>query len=388
MHKISISLIAFNGATQEVYDHGNEVIVSKLKEYQVKIVNKNPDAIFVLTGGSELQAIELLNNKSPVIILAITSDNSYAAAAELKAYCDQEHIPSLLVNFELNELKSKIENFFQFKKALVKFRNYRLGLIGKSSEWLIASKVSPTELKQKFGINIIPFSWEELPIYTTVAIDKEFMQHFGERHTGKLKDSSKVYSLLKQIINHNQLDAITVECFPLVRNNKVTACLALSKLNDDGIPAGCEGDISSITGMIISQLLTGQIPWMANLILVQDSKVILTHCTIPISYVSTYSLTTHFETNEGLAINGKFSTKSVTLFRFNNTFTKAFISEGKTISIPAIKEACRTQLEIELPSENAVILKNNPLGNHHLILPGNHADKLKFLCQMMGVIFN
>lgn len=41
-------------------------------------------------------------------------------------------------------------------------------------------------------------------------------------------------------------------------------CYALSRLLDEGVIAGCEGDICSALGMLWGRLLTGQVPWMAN----------------------------------------------------------------------------------------------------------------------------
>lgn len=54
---------------------------------------------------------------------------------------------------------------------------------------------------------------------------------------------------LKEVICTNQLDAITLECFDMVNNHSVTACLALALLNSRGVVAGCEGDLVSLPGM-------------------------------------------------------------------------------------------------------------------------------------------
>ncbi|MCK7537050.1 MAG: hypothetical protein MZV63_41875 [Marinilabiliales bacterium] len=122
------------------------------------------------------------------------------------------------------------------------------------------------------------------------------------------------------------MDAITVECFPMVREHAVTACLALSKLNNDSFPAGCEGDLTSITGMIIAKELIGQIPWMANLI----SSTIKTPFHLHIALYATKScikdskIATHFETNSGTAVQGKFEANEVTIFRFDKNLEKAF----------------------------------------------------------------
>jgi hypothetical protein len=43
------------------------------------------------------------------------------------------------------------------------------------------------------------------------------------------------------------------------------------------------------------------------------------------------------------------------------------------------KHACRTQLHVEFEPEKIKELKENPLGNHHLIMPGNNIEVLEML---------
>lgn len=41
-------------------------------------------------------------------------------------------------------------------------------------------------------------------------------------------------------------------------------CYSLARLLDEGVIAGCEGDVCSALGMLWGKLMTGQVPWMAN----------------------------------------------------------------------------------------------------------------------------
>lgn len=197
-----------------------------------------------------------------------------------------------------------------------------------------------------------------------------------------LEDSSRVYTLLQHIKKDKKLDAITVECFPLVRNLAVTACLALSKMNTEGLPAGCEGDIASITGKIIVKALTRQIPWMANVASIEKNSIFLAHCTIATNLVEVFNITTHFETNLGTSVQGRFKANEVTLFRINSELNKAFISRGEVIELPEKVDACRTQIKVHIPDEDRQKLKDNPLGNHHLVIPGDHSELLSYFCKL------
>jgi L-fucose isomerase-like protein len=385
MNKLKINLIAFPAAPNEIIIRGEEVLRTKLAEFDIEITDQNFDALFVITGGSENQAKNLLKGKKQILILAMTESNSYAAASEIKAYCNQNQINSVLYNIDNEtDLNNKLSYYLKSSKALNKLKDYKIGLIGEVSEWLIASDIENNVLNNKFGIQIEKIDWNSFPKYSDYPINKDFLNHF-ENSGFNLEDSSKVFNLLKDMVKQKQVDAITVECFPLVRENAVTACLALSKLNTEGFASGCEGDITSITGKVLVKELTGQIPWMANIASIEEEKIFFAHCTIATDLISDYKINTHFETNEGTAVQGKFKAENATVFRLNNELSKAFISFGKIVERPEREDSCRTQIKIEIPSPDIAKLKENPLGNHHLIIPGNHMKLLEYFCKLVAI---
>jgi len=389
MSKLSLTYIAFPSASEETYLRGEKLFKKILPDISIDNSTTNPDCLFILTGGSEFKAKNLIDNMSHVLILALDENNSFAAATEIKAYCNQKKIKSVLINLDSDQNPSvKVENYIRSIKAISKIKNYTIGLIGNISEWLIASDIPSSILKSKFGITLSKISWNNYKNYSEYNVNNDFIDHFKNSTDFDLKDSSKVYSLLMQIINDNKLDAITVECFPLVREHAVTACLALSKLNNDLFPAGCEGDLTSITGMIIAKELTGQVPWMANLISINNKSVNFAHCTIATNLVGTYKISTHFETNLGTAVHGQFNSEDVTLFRLDKNLEQAFITNGKVISTPNKNNACRTQIEVRIPENDLQLLKENPLGNHHLIIPGKFEEVLRFFCNWNQVTIN
>lgn len=385
MNKLKIALISYPGAPDKIILKGENLLKTKLENQDFIISDQNPDVLFILTGGSENQAKQILKNNSNILILAITENNSYAAATEIKAYCNQNNIYSEIYNIDVEDnLEMKFADYIKCARALNKLSNYKIGLIGEVSEWLIVSDIDKNTLDYKFGLQVQKISWNDFPEYSNYSLNQDFLQHFKDS-IFNLEDSSRVYNLLKDIIKAKQLDAITVECFPLVKTHAVTACLALSNLNTIGIPAGCEGDITSITGKIIAKELTGQIPWMANLAAIESDKIFFAHCTIATDLVSDYKINTHFETNEGTAVQGRFKSENATILRLSNDLSKAFISYGNIVERPDREDSCRTQIKINIPIEDIQKLKDNPLGNHHLILPGDHTDILKYFCKLTGI---
>jgi L-fucose isomerase-like protein len=142
------------------------------------------------------------------------------------------------------------------------------------------------------------------------------------------------------------------------------------------MPAGCEGDLVSLTGMVLIKALTGKIPWMANLAGIKDGKVWFSHCTVPFNLIDSYEINTHYETGKGMAVQGEMPAGPYTVFRMSVDFQIAFVAEGEIKPEPRIDEACRTQVVIDLDSNDYQELKSHPLGNHHLLVPGRFKEIL------------
>jgi L-fucose isomerase-like protein len=250
----------------------------------------------------------------------------------------------------------------------------------------VASDIDEKVLFDKLGITLKKISWSSLPNWKSMNEDGDFVSNFRSPSNESIESASKVNRVLEVAISQNQLDAITVECFSLVQNEGVTACLSLSHLNDRGIPAGCEGDLTSIVGLMLAQAVTGQIPWMANLVRVMDNKVKFAHCTAPTNLLDSFQIDTHFETGKGTAVAGIFTDEEVTIFRLNSDLSKSFMASGKIVSKQKSPEnACRTLIEVEIQADHASLLKEHPLGNHHLILPGNHIETLGAAFRMKNI---
>jgi len=382
---LRIKLLAYRGAPQIVYNKAKERAEGIFSNLNYQFVEDKPDVLFFLSGGSEHPAIEQVSTGKFYVLIGSRHDNSYASATEVKAYLKDMNINSLLLDEESTETASFLQDFATVKLALKNLTGKRLGLIGEVSDWLISSAISSNLLEEKFGIQLIGIPWSELNHFAGFKASEAFLYSFAEVKHFDLTDTARVSEMLTDTIKKWCLDAITVECFPLVQNEGVTACLPLAKFNNEGFPAGCEGDMTAIVGMMLCKELTGIIPWIANINKVSDESCLFSHCTIAPGLISDLKVKTHFETGKGTAIEGNFKGEQVTIYRFDNKLSKAFIASAKIISRPKSPSACRTQIEVKFVGNEVKLLKQNPLGNHHLVFPGDCTELLKVTCLLMGI---
>jgi L-fucose isomerase-like protein len=280
---------------------------------------------------------------------------------------------------------SLIDRWRQVAGAWHSLRGMRAGLIGSVSEWLVASNVPVGRLLEKFGLTLEEIPWNTLPDYSEQEPDAVLLRRVGNLNTAGLVDASRVLTLLRQVVAMKSLSAIAVECFSLVQQRKVTACLALAQLNNEGLVAACEGDLASMAGMMLVKALTCSVPWMANTTRITEKTLILSHCTAAFDLVTDIRLATHYETDCSLAVKGTIAASEVTVFRLSESLDRAFIGEGRIVRHPDLANACRTQVEVELPMHALNLLRTQPLGNHLLMSPGKHAELFRLACTYKGI---
>ncbi len=192
----------------------------------------------------------------------------------------------------------------------------RIGLVGTPSDWLVASSPEASTIRAVWGPSIVPIEMEEV-VQSLGAVDgADLASHVDaltagaievrEPSTSDIRDVGRVYLALKYIVTKYQLDALTVRCFDLVLNQQTTGCFALAQLTDEGIIAGCEGDLVSTIGLLWARKLLGTTPWMANPAQLdpESNTLWLAHCTVPRTLVENYRLRSHFESGLGVGIQG------------------------------------------------------------------------------------
>ena len=354
---------------------------------------------FILTGGTEESAFEVVNRRikagltSPVFLIAHPGHNSLPASLELLAKLQQDGIPGKILYLSdpedllgINGIKIAKENTSVFYKL----NQSRMGLIGTPSNWLVASSPDPGVVKSSWGIHIHEFTMAEM--YALIESKKNMNQNkelsdsfvniaqsCNLPQNVELEKAISLYLALKELTKRNKLDAITIRCFDVLQDLETTGCFALSQLNDSGIIAGCEGDIVSAVGMLWVYYLTGKIPWMANpaQIKLSENTLWLAHCTVPRTLVGKYQVTTHFESQMGVAIQGHFEPGPVTLLRIGGKkLDKIWITDAEIRNSGISPSLCRTQIEVHLEDTSVSDLLNQPLGNHLVVVPGTRKNRM------------
>ena len=350
--------------------------------------------IFVRTGGTEgifQQMMPALVGKSdaPFYLLASDKSNSLAASLEILSYLRQQGKQGEILHGNPEYIASRIQLLCQVESAVKRLRKSRLGVIGKPSDWLIASQVDAECVQQKLGVELLDIPMSEL-LDTLAATPKPSLTEHRDMPAVNeaLPDACRIYEALKTIVQKHGLQGFTIRCFDLLDAVHNTGCWALAKLNAEGYIAGCEGDVPTMLTMMLLRALTGTSSFQANPASIhpETGEILFAHCTIPFDMVQRYELDTHFESGIGVGIRGFVPEGSVTICKVSGDLSRAFVVEGELVRCQTKPDLCRTQLVVRLanPSDTEYFL-TNPIGNHHVIIVGQHAEALKALLRRCSI---
>ncbi|MCD8092029.1 MAG: fucose isomerase [Bacteroides sp.] len=373
----------------------HEVILTELEKYFIvnlidyQDINKlSPDdfsVIFVATGGVERLVIQHFEQlPRPAILLADGMQNSLAAALEISSWLRSRGMKSEILHGELPEIIKRIivlHSNFMAQRSLF---GMRIGVIGAPSNWLIASNVDYLLSKRRWGVEYVDIPLEHIYENYEQTTDDEVGEACAslagkalacrEATPEDMIKAMRLYRAVKKVVEEENLSAITLSCFRLIEQTGTTGCLALALLNDEGIIAGCEGDLQSIFTMLAVKVLTGKPSFMVNpsLINARTNEIVLAHCTVGITQAEKFIIRNHFETESGIGIQGLMPTGDVTIVKCGSeSLDEYYLATGTLTENTNYINMCRTQVRIKLNSPADYFLKN-PLGNHHIMLHGNY----------------
>ena len=387
---MKINILHSSFQTDEfVWNEYAELLDRLKKEFQAEITiigdgnllpQTTPDAVMIATGGVENLFKTLFTGNGPVTLIADGRNNSLAAALEILTWLEGQGVEGRILHGSNEEI---VMGLMDRKGGLDKAR---IGLFGEPSDWLIASGVDRDYLLERFGVETLDIDLQRLSDGIKAISNNEAAkvaqaivkraQGVKEPSCADMLEAAKTYLAIKIICQEERLDALTIRCFDIVITCRTTSCLALALLNDEGIVAGCEGDMQTLMSMLLVKRICGEEAFMANPSHLSDTTSMLAHCTIPLKMCDSLILRSHFESGIGVAIQGMLPLTDYTLFKWGGPkLDRYFVTEAKAVETPYSNHFCRTQITLDVDLRSYLL--QHSIGNHHVIIKGKHKEELE-----------
>lgn len=226
--------------------------------------------VYIASGGSEIQFLELMGKLQAKRIYLLTSgySNSLAASMEILSYIRSQGLEGSILHGDPKEVAEKLARILRVERAAKRMKGMRVGQVGEPSDWLIASKADREAVRKTLGIELVEIPMEELirefEMHTYVHnrwTDRLATFKFDKK---ELEKALEIYGAMKCLTEQYGLGGLSVRCFDLLGSIGATGCLGLAILNAEGIYGGCEGDMPSLISMIILGELSGQPVFQCN----------------------------------------------------------------------------------------------------------------------------
>ena len=329
----------------------------------------------------------LFDESVETTIRSIASRNALPAVMDCWAHLKNRDVRVERV-YDENSLQEKL----RMMNIMEQITNTRLLIIGYTQQWVVSTSVDERWLEDRLGIQSVHIGLEELfAEYGDIPRDAAAVRHFAEEYLAaatacvepaveQIEDAYRLYLALKKLMERYRANALAISCFSLVKQLKVTSCLALSLLNDEpGVVAACEGDIDAAISMVVGKAVSGLPVFMGNPVYHIDDTLDIVHCTAPRrlggDQAAQFTVRSHHETGLSMAQRIELpATGKATLFRIGNEFSEATLFTADFIDNPD-EDTCRTQFRFRIDSSERRIEQS--LGCHHMVLFGDYEEQIR-----------
>ena len=406
--KLNLITFASSLATREsIFTDHHELLDAIKEKYDVQYIFPEelgkplPEgATMVLVGSGGVEEMVKANiNRLPhyVVLIADGLKNSLAASLEILSWMRQNDRHGRVLHGPTGFIMQGIDDYATAHDAISRLKGKRVGVIGKPSGWLIASNVDYAAMRNRWGVEMVDVpldevvkGYEAIPDSEVQDITDEFINKavgMKEPSRDEVVKAMRLYRSVKGIVERYRLNAFTLNCFDLIPTTHTTGCVALALLNQEGIPAGCEGDEQTLLTMLVVQAVTGEMTFMANPSKILDNaahEMVFAHCTIAPAMTDRYIVRDHYESLSGVAVEGIFDPMEMTIIKCGGAaMERYFISKAQLLECTTNPNMCRTQLHLRLDESLDYFLERS-IGNHHVIVRGDHKQRLESVLRMLN----
>ena len=298
----------------------------------------------------------------------------------------------------------ELEVFMKAFRVSKQLKSMRVGLIGSHTPGFDAMAVDAVSLKEKIGPEVVDIKLqdvfervekvtEERREQLKSEIKKEY-DNADQLPPEKLDKFAKSYASIEEHAKEQNVSSVSVRCWPeFIEDYGQAACCAVSKLTDDGIVAGCEGDVLGTITSVIMREFAGTPPFLADVVHAdyEKNEMTLWHCgAAPFSLAAPGESVTLGEEFGIGGLNVEFPLKSgrVTIARLGYLDGKyrMLISTGEAQKIGAIVKGTVAQVRSDVDVRSFIDTLINDGWEHHVtMIYGDVADELEALSRILNI---
>lgn len=312
-----------------------------------------------------------------------------------------------------------LEAYVSLDKELISFLRAEKA-IRKTKALIVASRGVPSclssawdleEIESRFGIIFETIS-DEMLFDEMQRVDWGKAEEIAEGLIAGAKEvnlnrkyvvkSAGLYLAARSLMERYGCNALSVRCcehpfLDLEMEHETTPCLAAALMNDQGIPASCQGDISGLLTIMVMMHVSKSSVFLGNLGVPNPGENIISinHSEPGLrmnglqSPILPYSLHNFGVMKWGTAIYvdmTKCKKSEMTIARFDPLAKKLLLTKGKVVESYPVENHCKQMVHIKV-SDAAKFLHraHTDYGAHLTAICGDYTEKIKGLADLLGL---
>ena len=286
-----------------------------------------------------------------------------------------------------------------------RLKKAKVGYCGYKPAVMYSMEANAYLLDKTFGLTTIPIPVEEfyetaekISVEEVEEKQREITEAIGCMHVREedLERSVRYYLAARKQVKDYGMSAYSINCFPHL---KAKICLAVALLNDEGIGAGCEGDLHASILMYLAEHLTGQAAFNGDFLKLYPEKnqVMFSHCGAGAFSLAEscreVCLKQSAETCDGVGVFYRTSMPgTVTLLNLMNGLDELRLSCMVAEGTEDVSGYEGTPLTLSFAEDMDVrslpdLLARAGAGHHWVGLRGDHREVFEILARMCGLSF-
>ena len=345
-------------------------------------------------------------------------NNSFCAANMNAHHMYRLHIPYFHVHAEPGtaEAAEAITKAVNVAKAMKALKEMRIGLIGGRVPGFYTSCCSEMLLRRLLGPEVKIITEHELFTCAKALTDEEvaaamklidgdLKTHPTDGPRGDQKEkSARLIGAVMKMKDKFFVDTFAMRCWPEVILNEfygIAVCSTLGHLTNHGYLTACEGDVYGAVMMRVGQILSNDLPFFCDMIVIEGDYGVAWHCgAAPCGLCKAgYQPELHCSaTVEGGGVKGctgEFPLKPgrVTLARLGETRDgegfRMLVATGEGLDTDMFVRGTPLKIKFDAGCDK---LREEVIDNgwehHYALMYGDHAAELKDFCRNLGIEFH
>jgi L-fucose isomerase-like protein len=208
----------------------------------------------------------------------------------------------------------------------------------------------------------------------------------------EIEKATRLYLAMKGIVQERGADAVTIVCSPWIRGSDMPVpCVALTLLQEEGIPAACQGDIDALLTMILFKRASGLASFMGGAIKA-GGHLGVNHCVLSRRMLGTmtpqqpyYLGDYHGRKNSPTIHTGIPKGTPVTVARLNRNLENLILASGRAVGDQDLKDRCRNTIVIEVKDRARVLRAVKGIQQHLVVACGDLRNAMTTLAKEAGI---